>query len=81
MNADNGAVIATLPIGEGTDFASFDPKAAWRIAQIATGRSRSSPKNPRKFRRVAAIPTQMGARTMAIDPKTGRIYLVTASNT
>ena len=26
MNADNGAVIATLPIGEGTDFASFDPE-------------------------------------------------------
>ena len=25
MNADSGAVIATLPIGEGTDFASFDP--------------------------------------------------------
>ena len=24
MNADSGAVIATLPIGEGTDFASFD---------------------------------------------------------
>jgi hypothetical protein len=24
MNADSGAVTATLPIGEGTDFASFD---------------------------------------------------------
>src|SRR4029077_18756765 len=24
MNADDGAVIATVPIGDGTDFASFD---------------------------------------------------------
>ena len=46
MNADNGAVMATLPIGEGTDFASFDPKASWRIAQIATERFRLSPKFP-----------------------------------
>jgi YVTN family beta-propeller protein len=26
MNADSGVVMATLPIGEGTDFASFDPQ-------------------------------------------------------
>jgi hypothetical protein len=34
--------------------------------------------SPDKFVSLPAIQTQIGARTMAIDPKSGRIYLVTA---
>jgi hypothetical protein len=30
---------------------------------------------------LSPIPTQIGARTMAIDPKSGRIYLVAAEMT
>ena len=34
--------------------------------------------SPDKFGSLPPIQTQIGARTMAIDPKSGRIYLVTA---
>jgi len=34
--------------------------------------------SPETFVSLPPIPTQLGARTMAIDPNSGRIYLVTA---
>ena len=37
--------------------------------------------SPDKFQSLPPIQTQIGARTMAIDPKSGRIYLVTADMT
>jgi YVTN family beta-propeller protein len=79
MNADNGVVIATLPIGDGTDFASFDPERGLAYSSNRDGTlSVVAERSPDDFVALAAIPTQIGARTMAIDPKTGRIYLVTA---
>ncbi len=82
MNADTGAVIATLPIGEGTDFASFDPKRNLVYSSNRDGTlSVVAEKSPDDFVALPAIPTQIGARTMAIDPRTGRIYLVTADMT
>jgi YVTN family beta-propeller protein len=79
MNADNGAVIATLPIGEGTDFASFDPTRGIAYSSNREGTlSIVAEISPDNFAALPAIPTQLGARTMAIDPQSGRIYLVTA---
>jgi len=34
---------------------------------------------PGRFAVVATIPTQQGARTMTLDPKTHRIYLAAAT--
>jgi YVTN family beta-propeller protein len=82
MNADNGAVIATLPIGEGTDFAAFDPERGLAFSSNRDGTlSVVAEKSADNFVALAAIPTQLGARTMAIDPTSGRIYLVTADMT
>ena len=82
MNADNGVVMATLPIGEGTDFASFDPKSDLAYSSNRDGTlSVVAETSPDKFRSLPPIQTQIGARTMAIDPKNGRIYLVTADMT
>jgi YVTN family beta-propeller protein len=82
MNADNGAVIATLPIGAGTDFASFDPRRGLAYSSNRDGTlSVVAEKSPEDFLVLPAIPTQIGARTMAINPKSGRIYLVTADMT
>jgi YVTN family beta-propeller protein len=82
MNSDNGVVIATLPIGEGTDFASFDPERGLAYSSNRDGTlSVVAELSPDKFVALPAIPTQIGARTMAIDPKSGRIYLVTADMT
>jgi YVTN family beta-propeller protein len=79
MNADNGVVVATLPIGEGTDFASFDPQSDLAYSSNRDGTiSVIAEMSPDKFVSLPSIPTQIGARTMAIDPNTGRIYLVAA---
>jgi YVTN family beta-propeller protein len=79
MNADNGTIMATLPIGEGTDFATFDPKNGLAYSSNRDGTiSVVAEMSPDKFMALPPIPTQIGARTMAIDPTSGRIYLVTA---
>jgi YVTN family beta-propeller protein len=79
MNADDGAVIVALPIGDGTDFATFDPERDLAYSSNRDGTlSVVHELSPDKFESLPAIRTQIGARTMAIDPKSGRIYLVTA---
>jgi YVTN family beta-propeller protein len=79
MNADSGVVVATLPIGEGTDFASFDPQSDLAYSSNRDGTlSVIAETSPDKFISLPSIPTQIGARTMTIDPTSGRIYLVTA---
>jgi YVTN family beta-propeller protein len=79
MNADNGAVMATLPIGEGSDFAAFDPQHGLAYSSNRDGTlSVVAEVSPENFESLPSIQTQIGARTMAIDQKSGRIYLVTA---
>ncbi|MEP7037480.1 MAG: YncE family protein [Acidobacteriota bacterium] len=79
LNADNGKVIADLPIGEGTDAAAFDPKTKLAFSSNGAGtltvvREEKSD----KFTVVENVPTQRGARTMTLDAKTDKIYLPTA---
>jgi YVTN family beta-propeller protein len=79
MDADNGTVLATLPIGEGTDFATFDQVRGLAFSSNRDGTlSVIQEKSPKQFVALPPIPTVFGARTMAVDSKTGRIYLVTA---
>ena len=82
VDADTGAVIANLPIGDGTDFAEFDPTRGLAFSSNRDGTlSIIAEKSPTSFVALPAVTTEIGARTMAIDPKTGRIYLVTADMT
>ena len=82
MNADDGKVMATLPIGEGTDFASFDPQSGLAYSSNRDGTlSVVAETSPDTFETLPSIKTQTGARTMALDAKSGRIYLVTADMT
>jgi YVTN family beta-propeller protein len=79
VNAETGAVLATLPIGEGTDFAEFDATRGLAFSSNRDGTlSVVAEKSPASFVALPAVPTEIGARTMAIDPRSGRLYLVTA---
>jgi len=76
MNADTGAIIATLPIGMGTDAAAFWPANDLAFSSNREGTlSVIAERSPEKFEALKPIPTKAGARTMALDEKTGRIYL------
>lgn len=81
VDADTGKVVATPAIGEGPDAAGFDPGT--KIAFSSNGESGTltaiKEDGNDKYSEAATINTARGARTMALDEKTHKIYLVTAS--
>jgi len=79
MDANNGKVIATAEIGKGSDGCVFDTGKGIAYSSNGDGTlSAVSEAAPGKFEVVSNIATQVGARTMALDPKTHRIYLSAA---
>jgi len=80
VNADTGKVITTLPIGGGVDANGFDPDAGFAFASCGQDAVLTVAKqdSPDKFSVVQNVPTERGARTMTLDPKTHEIFLVTA---
>lgn len=79
VNADNGANIATVPIGSFSDGAAFDPKRKLIFSSNGDGTlSIIREKDAQTFVSVATIDTAPGARTIAINPSTGRLFLVAA---
>jgi YVTN family beta-propeller protein len=82
VDAVSGATIATLPIGARTDAAAFDPKRKLVFSSNGDGTlSVIAEKGPDQFEALGSIPTALGARTMALDAESGRIYLITADFT
>lgn len=75
-----GKVVGTVDIGDGPDAAAFDP--SFRLAFSSNGQSGTlsvvKEVTPSVFKLVQTVQTQMGARTMALDPTTHRVFLVTA---
>ena len=79
VDADSGANVATVPIGSGSDGAAFDPVRKLIFSSNSDGTlSVIQEKDAQTFIAAATIKTARGARTMAIDPKTGRLFLVAA---
>jgi YVTN family beta-propeller protein len=79
LNADNGKILATLPIGKGTDACAFDQKAGLAFSSNGSGTLTVVEEKPAdQFRVAADVKTQDGARTMALDTKTHQVFLATA---
>jgi DNA-binding beta-propeller fold protein YncE len=79
MDAATGKVIATAPIGSGVDANGFDPGTGLAFSSNGEGTLTVAKEDPPGTLKVLAnVPTQRGARTMAVDEKTHRIFLVTA---
>jgi hypothetical protein len=79
VDADTGKVVATVPIGDGVDANAFDPGTGLAFASCGEGvLTVVHEDSPTRFSVVDNVPTQPGARTMALDEKTHNVYLVTA---
>jgi len=79
VNADTGAVVTTLPIGQGTDAAGFDPETGFAFSSNGEGTlTVIHEDSPDKFSVVDTVATQLRARTMALDTKTHQVFTVTA---
>jgi DNA-binding beta-propeller fold protein YncE len=80
IDADSGKVVAALPIGKGTDAARFDPGRKRFLASNGDGTlSVIAEHGPDDFACLGNVSTALGARTMALDPATGQVFLVTAT--
>ena len=78
-DADTGKQVARVPVGEGPDAVAFDPKRGLVFSSNGDGtltvvREESAD----RYSVQATVPTQRGARTMALDAAGGKVYLVTA---
>jgi DNA-binding beta-propeller fold protein YncE len=79
LSVDTGKVLGTVPIGAGCDAVAFEPGTGLVYASAGDGTLtviRES--SPGAWTVVETVQTKQGARTMALDPKTGRIFLPTA---
>ncbi len=76
MNADDGSILASLPIGAGVDATQFDGDAfaSCRDGTLTVVRETS----PGKYEVVQTVQTKPGARTMGLDHKAHALYLPTA---
>jgi YVTN family beta-propeller protein len=78
VDADTGKVIATPEIGNGPDAAGFDPKTRLAFASNGEGTVTVVDASNNSYKVLQNLATQQGARTMAVDTATGKIYVVTA---
>ena len=80
VDAESGKVITTEPIGAGVDANGFDPETGFAFSSNGGDGTLTIVHEdaPDKFTVVDNVPTQRGARTMALDTKAHRIFLVTA---
>jgi DNA-binding beta-propeller fold protein YncE len=79
VNADNGKVVATLPIGEGVDANAFDADKNLIFSSQGDGTMTIlKQESAEKYSVVQTATTQRYARTMAHNPISHDVYLVTA---
>ena len=75
---DAGKVVATPAIGAGSDGAAFDPGTGYAFSSNGDGTLTVVQQTAGKWDVVENIATERGARTVAVDEKTHKIYLPTA---
>lgn len=81
VSARDGTMIASLPIGEGSDFAVFDPVRGLAFSSNRDGTLSVVARQGGTYVAQPPLATLRGARTMALDPKTGRLFLVASDVT
>jgi DNA-binding beta-propeller fold protein YncE len=81
MDADTGKVITTLPIGDHVDATAFDP--ATKLIFNSNGEGTITvirQDSPDKYSLIETVKTAPRAKTMALDPKTHRLFLSTVES-
>lgn len=79
LNADTGKIITTLPIGMNSDGGIFNPKTMEAFSSNVDGTLNIIKENsPTSFTMEQTLQTMPGARTSALDTKTGHILLIGA---
>ena len=78
-NGETGAQVAQVAIGKGPDAAAYDEKRGLVFSSNGEGTlTVIKQESADRYSVLDNLKTQAGARTMALDPSNGRVYLVTA---
>jgi len=78
VNAEDGKIVTTLPIGKGVDGAGFNPHTMEAFSSQGDGTLTVIKENsPTSFEVEQTVQTRPGARTMTVDTKTDRILSIT----
>ena len=79
LDTESGKVVGSVPIGAGVDGCAFDDATQLAFASCGDGTTTIAREEaPDKLTVLQTLKTERGARTMALDPQTHRIYLPTA---
>jgi DNA-binding beta-propeller fold protein YncE len=79
LNAADGKIITSLPIGQGTDGAVFNPNTMEAFSSQGDGTLTVVKENgPTSFSVEQTVKTMPSAKTLTLDPKTNRILLIAA---
>ncbi len=78
VDAKTGKVAATIPIGEGVDANGFDSTTGTAFSSNGEGNLTVAREGADGHFVAETVPTMRGARTMALDEKTHRVFLATA---
>jgi DNA-binding beta-propeller fold protein YncE len=81
VDADSGKVITTLPIGDHVDATAFDPET--KLVFNSNGEGSVTvirQDSPDQYSLVETVKTAPRAKTMALDPKTHRLFLSTVES-
>jgi len=82
LNAANGDIITTLPIGQGTDGAVFNPSTMEAFSSQGDGTLTIVKENsPTSFSVEQTLQTISGGKTLTLDSKTGHILIIGAEYT
>jgi DNA-binding beta-propeller fold protein YncE len=80
LNGDTGELVTTLPIGPGTEAIGYDPGRG--LIYTANGGAQGTLTIIRQditdtYSEIQNLATRQRARTLAVNPATGQVYLVT----
>jgi len=75
---DAGKVVATPAIGAGSDGVAFDPGVGYAMSSNGDGTLTIVAQNGGKWDVLENIATERGARTIAVDERTHKVYMPTA---
>jgi hypothetical protein len=79
MDVNNGKIVQQFPIGFGVDTNIYDPERGLLFISTREGTIHIFHEDsPDRFREVETVTTQPGAHTMALDRKSGKLFLDTA---
>jgi DNA-binding beta-propeller fold protein YncE len=82
LNAGDGKILDTLPIGAGSDGAVFNPKTMEAFSSQGDGTlTIVKESSPTSFAVEQTLQTLPRAKTLTLDSKTGRLFLITAEFT